>query len=176
MSPHTPEFVRRQIEASLRPTLQEGEGGTAVVGGLGDRWNGPARQYYESLPSPNAYFTWDQKKALRDWIDAYGPEVKVVGHSWGAHMAAGVVAEGHPVDQLFTLDPVGRRRPDFVAVAENTRSWVNVYAGGGGNSLPNIIARIGGNWGNAPEGYADRHVLAPGGHADVFDALDGMLE
>src|SRR5262249_8306507 len=108
------------------PTLSHpGDGATAFVGGFFDyAIRGPVysayTQYIQDSPSLGAaYFTWDQRSALASWIDANGGAVTVVGHSWGAATAATVVAAGHQVESLITVDPVSWLRPDYVAVAAN---------------------------------------------------------
>lgn len=134
------------------PSYDEGEGGTAFVGGFFDKTiNGPVLSAYENFNGSNkAYFQWYQREPLGKWIDANAGNVDIIGHSWGGDLAAEVVAAGHAVNALTTVDPVGWTRPDFAAVTANTGSWVNYNAIGGGAAIPNIVARIGGAWNNAP--------------------------
>ena len=136
------------------PTAKQGEGGTAFVGGFFDYWTkGDVwRAYYVHIKAGHAgaYFTWDQSTDLAGWIEKYGPDVVVIGHSWGADTAAHVVASGHTVNELRTVDPVGWARPDFAAVARHARSWINYNATGGRGTWPNFVAGIGGAWNNAP--------------------------
>jgi hypothetical protein len=142
------------------PTLSQGTGGTAFVGGFFDYWtHGPVYDQYLEYIRLNpgagaAYFTWDQGGALASWIDANGGAVSVIGHSYGGDTAASVVAAGHGVNSLTTVDPVGWTRPSYSAVAANSGSWTNFNAVGGGWSTPNIIAGIGGAWNSGPSGYA----------------------
>ena len=145
---------------SSGPTLSQGTGGTAFVGGFFDYWtHGPVYDQYLEYIRLNpgagaAYFTWDQGGALASWIDANGGAVSVIGHSYGGDTAASVVAAGHGVNSLTTVDPVGWTRPSYSAVAANSGSWTNLNAVGGGWSTPNIIAGIGGAWNSGPSGYA----------------------
>jgi hypothetical protein len=91
----------------------------------------------------------------------------VYGHSYGGDTAASVVAAGHPVDTLITVDPVSWFRPSYAAVAANAGTWVDYNATGGGGSLPNFIAGIGGAWNNAPSGYTSVIGL-PYNHAQIM--------
>ena len=136
------------------PTDKQGEGGTAFVGGAVDRWGrGPvwgAYQAHIEAGRAGAYFTWDQGAELAGWIEAYGPDVVVIGHSWGGDTAASRVAAGHTVDVLRTVDPVSWIPPDFATVSRQARTWINYNATGGSGSFPNFVAGIGGAWNNAP--------------------------
>jgi RHS repeat-associated protein len=144
------------------PTFQEGKGGVAFVGGFFDKTiHGPLLQAYEAYAGDKAYFQWYESEALGQWIDANGGNASVIGHSYGADMAAEVVAAGHSVNALRTVDPVGWTRPNFANVAANSGSWVNYNAVGGGATWPNFVAGIGGAWNNAPSsflGFAHRNV------------------
>jgi len=143
---------------SKEPTLSKGTGGKAFVGGFFDYTiKGPVFQSYQRYIETHenaAYFTWDQSEALAAWIDTNGGAVSVVGHSWGGDMAAKVVASGHNVSSLTTVDPVSWARPDYSAVAANSDIWINLNATGGGANFANIIAGIGNAWNNAPTPYA----------------------
>jgi hypothetical protein len=104
-----------------------------------------------------AYFEWTEHDKLAAWIDQAKGDVTVIAHSYGADMAAQVVANGHSVNRLVTVDPVGWLRPDMAQVAANARVWNNYDAGNSLNNWPNIVATIGGAWNNAPAGHATSH-------------------
>jgi hypothetical protein len=164
-------FVRLlgEMAASQRkPTYQSGKGGVAFVGGFFDKTiHGPVLQAYEAYTGDKAYFQWYESEALGQWIDANGGNVSVIGHSYGADMAAEVVAAGHAVNSLRTVDPVGWIRPDYASVAANSGSWVNYNATGAGATWPNFVATVGGAWNGAPSGHAT-HINAQGyDHAGV---------
>ncbi len=138
-----------------KPTFQEGNGGVAFVGGFFDKTiQGPVLQAYQAYTGDKAYFQWYESEALAQWIDANAGNVSIISHSYGADMAAEVVAAGWVVNTLITVDPVGWTRPDFADVAANTGSWINYNAVGGGATWPNFVASIGGAWNNAPSSYA----------------------
>lgn len=163
-------FANAAAARQARPTMQRGQGGTAFVGGFFDKTiNGPVLQAYQShvrAGGNGAYFQWYESDALGQWIDANGGNVSVIGHSYGGDMAAEVVAAGHAVNALRTVDPVGWTRPNFADVAANSGSWVNYNAVGGGATWPNFVAGMGGAWNNAPSGYAS-HSNVPYDHAGV---------
>ncbi|WP_428488422.1 beta strand repeat-containing protein [Rhodopila sp.] len=103
------------------------------------------------------YFTWDNAAGLAAWgnqVDGNGGQITLIGHSYGAATAASVVASGLKVQTLVTLDPVSYLQPDFHQVAANSGQWLNFVAAGGGLTLPNAIAGIGGAWNGATMGYA----------------------
>jgi RHS repeat-associated protein len=165
-------FAKTVQSKQLKPTLSQGKGGVAFVGGAMDyEIGGPAitayRDYLTTNPGASAaYFQWDQYEALALWIDANGGSVTVIGHSYGGNTAATVVAAGHFVDRLITADPVSRIRPSFSDVAANSGSWTNINATGGGRSFANFVAWVGGDWGNSPAGYANHQVWKHSDHAD----------
>ncbi len=159
--------------------ISQGTGGVAFVGGFFDYTiGGPAYADYQAyINDPNnpgrsaAYFTWDQGGALGSWIDANGGAASVIGHSYGGDTAASVVAAGHSVASLTTVDPVSWFRPNYAAVAANILpggSWTNLNATAGQGSLPNILAGIGGAWGTGSRGYATRFQNVPLDHAGIM--------
>jgi RHS repeat-associated protein len=153
------------------PVYKKGSGGVAYVGGFFDKTiNGPALGEYNEFDGPNkAYFTWDQGDALAKWIDENGGNVDVIAHSYGADTAASVVAAGHSVNSLTTVDPVSWFRPDYSSVAANSNTWIDYDARGGGVTMPNIIAGVGGAWNSGPKGYADTYEKKTQyDHADIM--------
>ena len=75
---------------------------TAYVGGAMDSTSRIMLNIFERHKVfDDAYFEWTQGKALSSWIAAhsdYDKRVKVVGHSYGGHTAARVIARGQRVD------------------------------------------------------------------------------
>ena len=156
-----------------------GAGGGAVpagrpvawVGGADDRRSRIARRVFDDhrVEGRDGYFEHHQRDALADWIDrqnARGAKPLVIGHSWGAVSAARVVAEGHEVHELRTVDPVGRnprfRRPGFLRkVARNAGAWTNYDSTSTAWTRNNIVAWLGGSWDDLPGPYATLHVEVP---------------
>ena len=103
------------------------------------------------------------------WIDENNSKysVTVIGHSYGGNSAARVVAAGHRVDHLITVDPVGRFKANFKNVAKYSGTWTNYVATGGGMNGNNLVARIGGWYGHKPKGYADHHISVNKDHVDI---------
>lgn len=77
------------------------------------------------------------------------------------------MAAGLKVQTLVTLDPVSYIQPNFQQVAANAGQWLNYVATGGGLTLPNAIAGIGGAWNNATQGYATSTVDVSVDHANI---------
>lgn len=81
---------------------------TAYVGGAMDSISKIVYGRYVEHGGPNdVYFEWTQGGEPAAWIDAnQASELTVIGHSYGGDTAAEVVASGHYVDTLITVDPV----------------------------------------------------------------------
>jgi hypothetical protein len=173
-----PRAAPEPAPAPQRPTL------VIFVGGLFDgtsRIVGNTRADMQEsmrgsrLPVTVEYASHDQASRLRSLITgaAAGTRIVLVGHSWGADTAAQTVArpgqEGRLVDQLVTIDPVGRFVSDdyFRRVRAGTLEWINVNAADGDPRNPgNQIAQVGGSYGTAPARFASQHIDAPFAHGD----------
>lgn len=127
-------------------------------------------------------FHW-QKGAVLGLVAAQPPgrPVRLVGHSWGGHAAARAAAlgrQGRVVELLVTVDPVARGiGPAFLAeVKAGARRWINLRAGGAaGFDYSDLVAAIGGPYGDAPRGHADLHLVLPHPHAAFAAMLQGRL-
>ncbi|GAA0856626.1 RHS repeat-associated core domain-containing protein [Aliiglaciecola litoralis] len=104
-----------------------------------------------------AYFEWTEHEKFALWVDQTNGNGTVIAHSYGADMAAQVVANGHAVNRLITVDPVGWVRPDMSQVAANSNVWQNYDAGDSLNNWNNIVATAGGAWNSLPQGHATTH-------------------
>jgi hypothetical protein len=104
-----------------------------------------------------AYFEWTQHEELALWIDQTSGNGTVIAHSYGADMAAQVVAAGHSVARLVTVDPVGWVRPNMSSIAKNAALWQNYDAGDSLGNFNNVVSTVGGAWNSAPNGYATQH-------------------
>jgi pimeloyl-ACP methyl ester carboxylesterase len=147
------------------------------VGGAHDYPNGAAYGAYLAYIAANpdsaaAYFQWNQGAALANWIDANNGEVVVYAHSWGGDTAASVVAAGHDVAALITVDPVSWTRPNFQLVATNAGIWIDYNAlGGTGFSFSNLVAGVGDAWDAAPAKFATLYQTINLNHVDVMCAV-----
>ncbi|WP_211254403.1 alpha/beta hydrolase family protein, partial [Roseomonas mucosa] len=113
------------------------------------------------------YFAHDQADEIRRYIEGQpsGTKVSLIGHSYGGDTAievAGKLAqEGHKIDTLVTVDPVGSRRnsADFLIWAkQGADRWINVNAtGGSALEFSNAVAGLGGAYNERPQQYADVH-------------------
>src|SRR4051812_5550309 len=158
------------------------------VGGAGDRTlRKVGRVFRRAAARPDAalrelrYVSHFQQRALLALVEAQPPgrPIRLVGHSWGGHAAARVAAalgsRGGRLDLLVTVDPVARGiGPAFLArVKAGARLWINARAAGGERFHPSdLVAAIGGPYGEAPRDFADLHLDLPQPHA----AFGAMME
>jgi RHS repeat-associated protein len=143
---------------------------TAYVGGFGDDGNEFVKGMYDKYGQEgDVYFEWHQGKELAAWIDSNQEfNLTVIGHSYGGDTVATIVSKGHYVDNLITVDPVGRTKPNFEAVAEHSGTWTNYNAVGGGRmNMNNFVARVGGHWGDRPGNFADSHHRVDADHVQA---------
>ncbi|MDX2111572.1 MAG: hypothetical protein SFY80_15175, partial [Verrucomicrobiota bacterium] len=167
------ELSRAMAHGISGGVISDVQGGKFGVGGAGD---GSTLLVYDSVSAGkgDAYFSWDKGDDLTQWIDdhrALGFRIKVVGHSYGADTAATVVANGHYVDELVTVDPVGWSRPSYGDVAKYSGCWENYNAQGSGWTLNNIIAGFGGAWNSGPARFADYYSVVNKDHAAIWVIL-----
>ncbi|MFC7475360.1 thioesterase domain-containing protein [Dankookia sp. GCM10030260] len=180
--PHRPPEVRHSetgADVLSRPLL-------ILIGGAGDgtlRKVGQVVDWLRARPDAarrevHYFFHW-QKGAVLGLIGTQPPgrPIRLIGHSWGGNCAARVAAalgqQGRPVDLLVTIDPVTRGiGPAFLAqVKAGARRWINVRAGGAaGFDYSDLVAAIGGPYGDAPRDHADQHLVVPHPHA-AFAAM-----
>jgi pimeloyl-ACP methyl ester carboxylesterase len=133
------------------------------VGGALDKYTGLLKQFV----GPNQhYFQWFEYKALARWLEQHQHlPVLLIGHSYGASTAAAVVAAGHPVQQLITIDPVSWRKPQGWAVRQYASEWHNYLASDARLNFANLVAKCGGQWQQWPASYAHQHQLLNADHA-----------
>jgi pimeloyl-ACP methyl ester carboxylesterase len=162
-----------------------------LIGGAGDGTLRKVGQVVDWLRArPDAamrevcyFFHW-QKGAVLDLIAAQPPgrPIRLIGHSWGGNAAARICAvlglQGRELDLLVTIDPVTRGiGPGFLArVKGGARRWINVRAGGAaGFDYSDLVAAIGGTYGEAPRDVADLHLVVPHPHAAFATMLQCRL-
>ncbi len=111
------------------------------------------------------YFTWTEKSEAIDYINKIDKKHKVmlIGHSYGGDTADGVAhSVEREIDVMITLDPVshfnfGGSKP------EKVKKWYNVIADNDKLELNDLVAAVGGNWGEEDGAinvycYADHNV------------------
>jgi hypothetical protein len=162
-----------------------------LIGGAGDgtlRKVGQVVDWLRARPDAASrevhyVFHW-QKGAVLALIatQPVGRSIRLIGHSWGGNAAARIAAalglRGRPVDLLVTIDPVTRGiGPGFLGqVKAGARRWINVRAGGAaGFDYSDLVAAIGGPYGDAPRDHADQHLVLPHPHAAFAAMLQGRL-
>lgn len=174
-------------ETTCHADVRDGPVAVIFVGGFGDRFIRRVQDYAlgpggfaQAHPALRvACFAWTERRALLAHARGQPPgtRLRVAGHSYGADAAARLAvqlaADGAALDLLLTADPVSRlARPDLARVRQGARRWVNVNATGGGPFEPsNIVARIGGAWGQAPRRFADESLDHPVPHAHFAGLL-----
>lgn len=135
------------------------------VGGAMDKYTGLLRQF---VGQNQHYFQWFEYAALARWLSQHQQQpVLLIGHSYGASTAADVVAAGHPVQQLITIDPVSWRKPDGWAVRQYASDWQNYLAADSSLNFANLVAKCGGQWQQWPASYAHQHKPLDADHASV---------
>lgn len=95
--------------------------------------------------------------------------INLIGHSLGGSTVAlasnELAFKGIMVDLLVTVDPVGfplsKRKPDVKAL-----HWINFNATPKNSDKSDLIAFMGGKWGQWPENKATEHYNVPFNHRD----------
>lgn len=122
------------------------------------------------------YFRWTEPRALGRWLDAHQHQnALVIANSYGASTAVAVVASGHPVAELVTIDPVGWLKPNGLAVQKYCRTWQNFQAADQSVNIANLVAMAGGHWRNWPAAFAHRHLQVPADHAEIVAKVVKIL-
>ncbi len=113
-----------------------------------------AKEYCKLNPLQDVWYaTHDSAKQIHKIIKSYnndGKKIVLLGHSWGGDSAAHILSKNQDihVDMLVTLDPVSKKGPP--PKTENMGKWINifVYYGISSSHHSNLLAKIGGPWGN----------------------------
>ncbi|RVU33533.1 hypothetical protein EOE67_16075 [Rheinheimera riviphila] len=114
------------------------------------------------------YFRWTEHRALSRWLDAHrDQQALVIAHSYGASTAVTVIAAGHPVAELITIDPVGWRKPRGAALQLYCQRWSNYQAVDTKFNVANLVATVGGSWRRWPAAFAHQHLEIPADHAEI---------
>jgi len=160
---------------AFQPSLHhQSERPVAWVGGALD----PTTRLLKRFVRPGQqYFRWTQAKALSRWLDAHRDQpALVIAHSYGASTAVAVVAAGHPVAELVTIDPVGWRKPRGAALRQYCRYWRNYQAADTRLNVANLVATVGGSWRRWPATFADLHLEMNADHAEIVaQVLRGLV-
>ena len=153
----------------------------ALIGGMGDSIYAAVRSVHATQPAGRSqYFSHleDGRLFRAAMARPAGQKLVLVGHSWGAEMAARVTIRlaraGRPVALLVTVDPVKRvlTQSFLAALRAAAPHWVNILAtGGDALEHSNVIAAIGGTWGDKPLALADAHIAAPLAHREFAGLL-----
>lgn len=125
-----------------------------------------------------AYFTWNQQSEIIALVNKIRAEcgddepINLVGHSWGGATAANVAeALGKDgVDLLITIDPVSRIWSRPGDLSDNVGTWIDVNATPSDGNASDLLARLGGKWGDWPDGRADDYYTVDANHEN-FRAL-----
>ncbi len=146
------------------------------VGGAGDDSIGHSVLNSTALTSisvVNYYAAYDQRPEINDLISQMPTDssINLIGHSCGGDTVA-FVATDNPkrINNLITIDPVSRFKPDFAEVQTAVTRWVNIAAIPVVSTLNTRIARIGGRWKLSPANFAHTHTTTTFDH-DQFDAM-----
>ena len=114
------------------------------------------------------YVQWFEHQRLRRLLQNIPAEqIVLIGHSYGASTAAKLVAKGHQVNLLITLDPVGWGPVALARIPQYCQHWLNFRAANTKANFANIVARAGGWWQHAPLDFAHQHIDIDADHALV---------
>ncbi len=129
----------------------------------------PSTRLLKQFVQPGqAYFRWTEQRALARWLDTHRQQpALLIAHSYGASSAAAVIAAGHPVAELVTLDPVGWHKPDGAAIRRYCPLWRNYQAVDPRLNFANFVAMAGGRWRRWPATFAHQHLNIAADHAAV---------
>ena len=131
-----------------------------------------ARYVPATLPERHHYVHWYQHRRLRQLMHRYpAAQLVLIGHSYGATTAAQLVAQGHQVALLITIDPVGRRPIAMAQVAKYCQHWLNFRAADTRNNFANWVARLGGWWQQKPQAHAHQHIDIQADHALIVSEV-----
>lgn len=120
-------------------------------------------------------YSWDEKdeiiSAIKEALSENpNEEINIIGHSYGGDTAYLVARDcGVDIANLITLDPVSRFT-FFITKPSKVGKWINVVASEEGWSFGDIVAGVGGAWGNVST--ADLNIsVTNADHEDVYSML-----
>jgi pimeloyl-ACP methyl ester carboxylesterase len=143
------------------------------IGGFLDGYSHYVRSFQEAYQQKypeikTFYFEWDEKKKIQACLERFEEEATVIGHSYGATTAISLLQE-YEIDLLITVDPVSRfsthKRP-------KVKHWININAKPSHYNISDVIAWIGGKWGESPKEEVDEYYEVVTNH----QRFDVMLE
>ncbi len=135
---------------------------------VGGALDGQTRLLGRHVLAHQHYLQWFELKRLRKLLKTYPSEqIVLIGHSYGASTAAKLVAQGHQVNLLITLDPVGWGPVALDQIPQHCQHWLNFRAANTKANFANIVARAGGWWQHAPFDFAHQHIDIDADHALV---------
>ena len=95
-------------------------------------------------------YAWTDKNEIIAYINTLPPSepITIVGHSYGGDTAYLVARDcGRSIDALVTFDAVSNFTYN-ITPPPDVAEWYNIYVTGGNYGLGDLIADIGGHWGN----------------------------
>ena len=95
-------------------------------------------------------YAWTDKDEIIAYINSLPPNepITIVGHSYGGDTAYLVARDcGRSIDALVTFDAVSNFTYNITPPSD-VAEWYNIYVTGGNYGLGDLIADIGGHWGN----------------------------
>ena len=114
------------------------------------------------------YVQWFEHQRQRRLLEKFpATQIVLIGHSYGASTAAKLVAAGHQVNLLVTIDPVGWAPVQLAQIQQHCQQWLNFRAADTKTNFANMVARAGGWWQQAPFQFAHQHIDIFADHALV---------
>ena len=130
---------------------------------------------------PSKVYGWDQKDEVINKIKEIkeknpSESINLVGHSYGGDTAYLVARDcGYSIDSLVTLDPVSHFTSD-ITKPSNVNDWTNVVASESGMSWGDVVAGIGGAWGEINASGVTNIDATNADHEDVQEMLDALRD
>ena len=130
---------------------------------------------------PSKVYGWDQKDEVINKIKEIkeknpSESINLVGHSYGGDTAYLVARDcGYSIDSLVTLDPVSHFTFD-ITKPSNVNDWTNVVASESGMSWGDVVAGIGGAWGEINASGVTNIDATNADHEDVQEMLDALRD
>jgi len=146
------------------------------IGGFLDGYSHIVQSYQEAFQKQyphikTYYFEWHEKKKIKACLEKIKDQKNIIGHSYGATTAISLLQE-YEVDILITIDPVSRfsthKKP-------KAKRWIDVNAKPSAYHISDLIAWIGGKWGESTQEDADEYYEVVTNHARFGEMLDMVL-
>ena len=160
---------------------------TLFIGGFGDIYTGIIKNVmgvkcakcnkalYDATTN---YFEHNQLDKLLERlkeIDTTKDPITLIGHSYGGDTAYIAARDSNvKIENLITLDPVSHFTNTSKGKPSLTNNWYNVVANPADRNWSDIVAIVGGQWGNVPE--ATQNFSVDANHENALRLLEAVVD